>query len=123
MRIVLATLVGEIALILLTTFAQEVLFDGIRYSTSSNFDIYVGGFATFLAAIFAGVIVSIINKGKNYIPQIIISTLIFLETTFLISTSRTGDPIWADALAGLSLILGIWLGRFIVRRFFIKPSN
>lgn len=123
LRIVFAILLGEITLILLTTFAQEVLFDGISYRISSNFDIYVGGFATFIAAVFAGLIASFINKVKNYIPQIIISFFISVETIFLISSNRTGDPIWADVLAGLSLIIGIWLGHFIVQRYLLKPPN
>ena len=65
--IILATVVGEIALILLTTFAQEVLFDGISYLYSSNFDIYVGGFMTFLAAVVAGMIAALIVKGQSVI--------------------------------------------------------
>ncbi len=121
-RIILATVVGELALILFTTFAQEILFDGIRYSTSSNFDIYVGGFATFIAAVLAGIITTLINRRWNYIPQTIISILIFIETSFLIFSGKTDDPIWADALAGLSLILGIWLGYLMVKRFFLKPA-
>ena len=116
--IILATVVGEIALILLTTFAQEVLFDGISYLYSSNFDIYVGGFITFLAAVVAGMVAALIVKGRSYIPHLVITVLICAETTYLIMSGKTTDPIWADALAGLSLVVGIWLGHGIVRKFF-----
>lgn len=119
-RIILATVVGEALLVLLTTVAQEVLFDGISYSTSSDFDIYVGGFATFVAAVLAGMAASLIVKGQNHVPQIIITFLISAETTYLIVAGKTTDPIWADALAGLSLVVGVWLGHFIVQSFFLS---
>lgn len=119
-RIILATVVGEALLVLLTTVAQEVLFDGISYSTSSDFDIYVGGFATFVAAVLAGMAASLIVKGQNHVPQIIITFLISAETTYLIVAGKTADPIWADALAGLSLVVGVWLGHFIVQSFFLS---
>ena len=118
-RIILATVFGEALLILLTTVAQEVLFDGISYSTSSDFDIYVGGLATFVAAVLAGVAASLIVKGQNHVPQLIITFLISAETTYLIVAGKTTDPIWADALAGLSLVVGVWLGHFIVQRIFL----
>ena len=120
--IILATVVGEIALILLTTFAQEVLFDGISYLYSSNFDIYVGGFMTFLAAVVAGMIAALIVKGQSVIPHLVITVLISAETTYLIMSGNTTDPVWADALAGLSLVVGIWLGHGLVRKFFSGRS-
>lgn len=115
--IVLAAVIGEVALVLLTTLAQEALFDGISYSTSSNFDIIFGGLATFIAAVLSGIVTSIIARRYSYWPHIIISLVITAETTFLIAKGKTGDPIWADALAGLSLILGVWLGRFLVMKY------
>ncbi len=114
---VLATVIGEIALVLLTTLAQEVLFGGISYNTSSNFDIIFGGLATFIAAVLAGVITSKIAGHSTYWPHIIISFLITAETIYLIASDQTNDPIWSDALAGLTLILGIWLGRFLVIQY------
>jgi hypothetical protein len=122
-KIILATIIGEMALVLFTTVAQEVLFDGIRYSTSPNFDIYVGGFATFIAAVLAGLVASYIVNGNSYVPALLISVLITGETTYLITSEATQDPPWADALAGLSLVLGIWLGYYLIGKFFAKKTN
>lgn len=119
--IILAVILGEIALILLTTIAQEVLYDGISFATSSNIDMIFGGLATFVAAVIAGIIAVAITRGSTRIPPTIISILIFAEMTYLMLSGKLNNPIWFDILSGLSLILGIWLGYYIVKKF-LKSS-
>lgn len=110
LRIGLAILQGEVALIILATVAQEVLFDGINYVKSSKTELLLGGFATFIAAILSGFVARLVIKNSNYIVPLGISLLITAETTYLITAGKTGDPLFADMLAGLSLIVGIWIG-------------
>lgn len=114
--IILASVLGEIAFILLTTISQEVLYDGISFATSSNLDIIFGGFATFIAAVIAGIIAAAIVKASTYIPHTIISILILVEMAYLMNSGKLANPIWFDILSGLSLIMGIWLGYFIVKK-------
>ena len=71
-RIVLAIIGGEIALILFATVAQEVFFHGLRYHSSSTFDILFGGLATFTAAVLAGVVARMIIKDEIKIVPIAI---------------------------------------------------
>ncbi|MEW7289288.1 hypothetical protein [Aquimarina sp. 2304DJ70-9] len=119
---ILAIILGEIALILCTTIAQEVLFNGIN-SHSSISTIVFGGFFTFLAAVVAGWVSRII--GRNYtitIPSVI-SFFILAEITYLIFSGITQDPVWFDILAGSGLIIGIWIGyhyREIKSSFYTK---
>ena len=117
----LAVLVGEIALVLLTTLAQEVLFNGISYSESSQAELIFGGLATFIAAVLAGYIAALIGGLKNSWPHLIISVLIIIEMSYLISNDLTKDPLWFDMLAGFSLILGVWIGLWF--RFALKSKN
>ncbi len=117
LRIVLAVLVGEIALILFATVAQEVLFNGIRYNTSAVSEIILGGLATFVAAILAGITARLCTKGYHKVVPLAISILITAEMTYLISTNKTGDPAWFDMMGGLALIVGIWTG-YSYRKFF-----
>ncbi len=74
--ILLATVLGEVALILLTTVAQEVMFDGIDYYTSALGDIFFGGLATFIAAVFSGMLASLIVRGSSVVPHGLISAMI-----------------------------------------------
>lgn len=121
--IILAAVIGEIALVLLTTVAQEVLYDGINYYTSSPSDLIFGGLATLMAAVLAGMIASAIVRGQNYWPQVIISVIIITEMTYLMASGVLTSPIWFDTMAGLSLLLGIWLGRLFYLKYFPAPQR
>ena len=116
LKTIVAIVIGEIALVLLTTLAQEVLFDGISYTQSSQKDLILGGIATFLAAVLAGWVAALIGGKNNWWPHLFISVIITIEMTYLISKGLTKDPIWFDVLAGLSLIFGVWLGFAIQQR-------
>lgn len=99
--------------------SAEVLFDGIRYSRSSSFDLIFGGLATFLAAGLAGFIARKIIRVNAVIVVFVLTVLISLETVYLILNKVSGDPVWFDLLAAAGLIGGIWLG-FNYRELFGK---
>lgn len=111
LRTILAVVVGEVSLIVLTTIAQEVLFPGIRYHDSPRFDLVFGGLATILAAVFAGMLASVVISHSKIVP-IAMSTLVLVETSALVLLDKTTDPLWFDILAGTALIIGIWTGYF-----------
>ncbi len=119
-RIILAVVLGECALILFTTVAQEVLFDGIDYFESPLSDIFLGGIATFIAAVLAGMIASLIVLGKTLLPHMIISFIILVEMSYLIALGILNGPFWFDLLGGLSLIVGIWAGHYATQAFIYK---
>ncbi len=123
-RIFLAVIAGEAALVLLTTVAQEVLFNGIDYYTSSRSDMILGGLATLLAAVIAGAIAAIIPKDRIHIPPLVISMIILLEVSYLYTAGILTGPLWFDVLSGLSLVAGIWMGYYIILRSgFIKAHD
>jgi hypothetical protein len=115
-RIIIAVLVGEAALILFATVAQEVLFNGIRYNTSPVSEIILGGLATFVAAILAGITARLCKKRYHKVVPVAISIIITAEMTYLISTNKTGDPLWFDLMGGAALIVGVWTG-YSYRKF------
>ncbi len=107
---ILAIALGEIALILLTTIAQEVVFDGVSYHASTMTTIVFGGFFTFLAAGIAGFIARITGRYYTLIIPSVISFFIITEMTYLIFSGATKDPVWFDLISGSGLIVGIWVG-------------
>lgn len=110
LRMIGAIIAGEIALILLTTFAQEVLFNGINYNTSTWAAIIFGGLATFLAAVGAGWIARQVAKADRKIVPIVISLIICTEMVYLITQKIVTGPLWFEVSAALSLVVGIWIG-------------
>lgn len=122
--VLLAIIAGEAALVILTTIAQEVLFHGINYYTSTLWDIILGGLATLLAAVLSGAIATAIPLNLSHVPSLVISMIILLEMSYLILSGSLSNPLLFDILSGLSLIVGIWLGYFAVRRSsFIKRQR
>ena len=59
--ILIAAIAGEIALVLFTTLAQEVIVDGVQWGVSSTGDLILGGVATLIAGILAGMVASTIG--------------------------------------------------------------
>lgn len=114
LRIVLAVIAGEIVLVLGTTFAQDILVDGVYWNTSPPLDLVLGGSFSIFAAILAGAVAYLITARKNSIPLIILSILVALETTWLITTGRTSNPTWFSLLSGLALIVGFWAGKLLL---------
>lgn len=112
---------GEVTLVLLTTVAQEVLFDGITFRASSISDLLWGGTATNLAAVISGCVASLVAKEKYIIVPIVVSLFIVADTSYIILKNITGDPVWFDILAGTGLVFGVWLGYFLVH--FIKSNR
>ncbi len=121
--IILGIVMGEIALVLFTSFAQEVVFDGISYNTSDNTTLIIGGLLTFAAAILAGVVARIVGRTYTRIIPLVISVIIIIEMTYLITSGITNDPVWFDIIAGGSLILGIWVGYHAKLATFLRPKN
>lgn len=116
-RTVVATLVGEFSLVVLTTVAQEVLVDGVDWQHSSNFDLTVGGLATLLAGVLTGIIASYIGGNNDPWPVRIISLLVVIETTYLIVADKAGNTLWFSIASSVSLIAAIWIGYYLLRKF------
>ena len=109
LRIIVAILVGEILLVLLTTVAQEVLVDGVYIEHSSVSDLILGGTATLLAGVISGYVAGYISL-KSKVPLIVISLLITIETIYLITANKTDGPIWFDVVSALALIFSVCFG-------------
>jgi hypothetical protein len=121
LRITLSIIIGEVALVLATTLAQEVLFDGIGLSSPPS-ELLFGGVATFVAAIIAGIAARFSLNQQSFIIPISMSILIATEMTYLILANRTNDPVWFDILAGSSLIIGVWIG-FRIKTIFVHKRK
>ncbi len=122
-KIILATLAGIVALYLLTSIVQEVLFDSIRFRTSDWFDIIVGGILTFAAAVISGIAARFVSKSYYPVIPLILTAISLLDTFWIIRRNLSGDPIWFDVLAGSMIIIGIWLGYFYEASFSRKKIN
>ena len=121
--ILIAVILGELVLVLGTTFAQEILVDGVHWETSGTSDLVLGGTATVLAAILSGIVAYATVRKRSAIPLVILSILVIAETTWLIVTGRTTNPLWFSITAGFSLVAGFWAGKVILDRWPNQPNT
>lgn len=119
-EIFVAVLAGESILVFLITVVQEHIFGGISFNESPFFDIIFGGLGTFLSAFIAGVAAYLIVGKRTVIPLVIISALVIAESIWLLFFSGSKDPLWFDAMASSSLLVGIWLGVAVYNRNWIR---
>ncbi len=114
-EIIVAVLAGESMLVFLITIVQENIFGGITFNESPWFDIIFGGLGTFVSAFLAGTAIYLIVNKRTIIPSLIITGIIVVESIWLLFFSSSKDPLWFDAMASSSLIVGIWLGALIYK--------
>lgn len=117
LKTILAIICGEIILVLLTTFAQEVLVNGVQIETSPPRDVIIGGMGTIISGIIAGFVATLIGGTSSKIPAIGLTILVTIETTLLIILEKINNPVWFDILAALSLIGAIWIGYYIFQKY------
>ncbi|WP_298896862.1 hypothetical protein [uncultured Psychroserpens sp.] len=121
LKIILAVIIGEVLMILLITLAQEIIVDGVKLNSSPISNIIIGGLGTLMSGLTVGAVATCVAGKSNYIPIIILSIFVVIETTYLIIADKINNPIWFDAMAAISLIGTIWLGYYF-NKFLFKED-
>ena len=110
-----AIIVGEVLLYAGTWLVQEPIFGHVTYS--DNLATLIGaGLLTPVAALVAGFAVALIAGVRPYLHLLPMCALIVVETIYLFSRGLVDGPLWFEASAGLSLILGALAGAWLWRR-------
>ncbi|WP_136465680.1 hypothetical protein [Flagellimonas onchidii] len=118
---VTATIIGGLSLILYTTLSQEILLDGLSFCTSTNTELMIGGLATFVSAVVAGFLASLIVVRDNYWPHFAISLFILGKMSFAVLCGQWSGPFWFESGLHLSLLAGLWLGYYGANKFPLAP--
>ncbi|HZI95393.1 MAG TPA: hypothetical protein VFE84_14200 [Patescibacteria group bacterium] len=112
-RSIVGVLAGYALMGLLITLVQETWFGGVSYTKSSLGVLAVSGFFTFLSAVAGGYIAGLIAGHHAGWHGAVMSLMVACETTWLISSGKTHDPLWFDTAAAGSLVLGLMLGSLL----------
>ncbi len=118
---ILATVIGGLSLVLYTTISQDILFDNLSFCTSTNQELILGSMAFFTSAVLAGFIATLIVVKDNYLPHSVISLFIVAKMSFAVLCGQWHGPLWFETGIHLSLIGGIWLGRYGAVKFPLAP--
>ena len=107
---IFAVIAGYALMVGLITLVQEVWFGGVGWGTTPFGKLAVAGLFTMLAAFVGAAVATAIRHGQSFVPAIIMSCLVALETTALVVTEKVSGPLWFDALSAVLLILAIMAG-------------
>ncbi|WP_222984315.1 hypothetical protein [Flagellimonas meishanensis] len=118
---VLATLVGGLALILYNTLSRDIIFNGLNLCSSSDVELFMAGLSTFASASIAGFIASLIVIRDNVWPHFLISLFIVAKMSFILVHLPSNGPIWFESALQLSLLVGLWFGRYCAHKFPLAP--
>jgi hypothetical protein len=121
-RSALSVICGYVALVLLATVVQQFWLGGVSYRSSGNTTLVLAGIFTTLSAVIAGLVTAAIARRRLLVHALPICLAIAVETTVLYRTGRVDGPLWFEALAGASLILGVLLGTWIWQRIARAPG-
>lgn len=116
----LATVIGGLSLILYTTISQDILFENLSFCTSSNQELLLGGLSLFTSAILAGFIATLIVVKDNFLPHFLISLFIIGKMS-ITACGYWHGPHWFETGLHLTLIGGLWFGRFGAIKFPLAP--
>ncbi|MEM7485966.1 MAG: hypothetical protein AAF348_12225 [Bacteroidota bacterium] len=117
----LATLIGGLSLVLYTTITESILFDNLSFCTSSNSDLVLGSTALITSAMVAGFVATLIVVKDNSVPHIFMSLFLIGNLFFAAVCGQWHGPLWFETGLHLSLIGGLWLGRYGAVKFPLAP--
>ncbi len=117
----LATLIGGLSLVLYTTITESILFNNLNFCTSSISDLTLGSATLFTSAVIAGFIATLIVVKDNFVPHIFISLFVIGKLCFAAICGQWHGPLWFETGLHLSLIAGLWLGRYGAVKFPLAP--
>ncbi len=118
---VLATLVGGLSLVLYNTLSRDIIFNGLSFCSSTDIELFMAGLSTFASATIAGFIASLIVVRDNIWPHFLISLFIIAKMAFILVHFHPNGPIWFETALQLSLLGGLWFGRFGANKFPLAP--
>ncbi|WP_350285644.1 hypothetical protein [uncultured Croceitalea sp.] len=113
--------IGCASLILFTTIAKDIMFDGLYFCSSNASQLFMGSVTIFTAAALAGFMASILVIRKNYVPHIFMSLYVLSRITMYTTCGDLANPIWFDMTLNLLLLTGVWLGNYSAVKFPLAP--
>lgn len=95
----------------------EVGFGGVSYEASPLPVLLAAGLCAFLSAVAGAFVAAWLAGRAPFVHAAVMMVLVTLETTWLVTTGRTTDPVLFDAGAAATLLIGLACGAALYRRW------
>ncbi|MBP6012051.1 MAG: hypothetical protein KBA31_07475 [Alphaproteobacteria bacterium] len=108
-RSALAMVSGYATFVVGAFVAQETILGGVSYHDSLG-KLVAAGLLTPLAAIIGGALTAALAGTRPFLHILPMCALIIVETTYLYTSGKVDGPLWFEAAAGGSLVVGAVIG-------------
>ncbi len=118
-----AIVIGYALFVVGAWVAQEAILGGVSFHDSLG-TLILAGLLTPVSAVIGGLVTAALAGTRPFLHTVPMCLLITLETTYLFTTGKVDGPLWFEASAGASLVVGaligvwLWLNR---RQLLARP--
>ena len=115
LRYAAAAVAGYLLIVLGTTLILEVLLDGFTFTGSSAGALAVATAGVLLSGLAGGYLAGWIGGPRPVAHALGVLVFLTVDTTYVVTSGISKDPIWFDLVAGIGLMAATVLGGFLRR--------
>ncbi len=121
-RSIAAIVVGYVLFVLGAWVAQEAILGGVSFHDPIEV-LLAAGLLTPVSAVIGGFVTAALAGVRPFFHIVPMCLLITAETTFLYLTGKVDGPLWFEAGAGASLVVGAIVGCWLWRQIRKAPAR
>ncbi len=116
LRSLLAVVAGYLVIALGTTLTFETWLGGIGYHESPPSELALATLGALLSGLAGGLVAAWIAGRRPLLHGSLVSIPLALDTTWVVTSGISDDPVWFDLGGGLTLMLGAALAGYLLER-------
>ena len=116
LRSVAAVLAGYAVIVVGTTLAFETLLGGIGYYKSSRTVLAIASVAAFFVGFCGGFVSAWVGGRPRLLHAAGLLLPLAIDTTFVVTSGVSSDPLWYDLAGSLTLVVAALLGGYACER-------
>ena len=120
LRSIAAVFAGYVVIVICTTVAFEYMLGGIGYYKSSAGVLAVATGAAIVSGLAGGFVAAWIGGKSHILHGSAVVIPLILDTTYVITSGISHDPVWYDLVGGITLMIAAILGGILKQRISSK---
>ncbi len=113
-RVLLGMIGGYAVIVIGTTLTFEVLLGGIGYYKSSSLVLGIASIGAFVTGFLGGCAAALIGGRPHFHSAAAVLLLLIMDTTYVISSGISKDPVWFELIGGGTLMFAALTGGFFL---------
>ncbi len=116
LRSVGAVVAGYLVIAIGTTLTLEIWLDGVGYHESPPSELALATFGAVLSGLAGGLTAAWVGGRRPLLHAVGVLVPLTIDTTWVVTSGISHDPVWFDLGGGLTLMATAILGGYLVER-------